>query len=715
MDLASKTYKVSSVALKRSPLMWCRINHDTVPVILDTGAENNVIGDVTCKKLGLKILKTCSQAQQVDRSPLKSVGRVLFNLENGQDSWIYDGLVCSGIGDIIIAGNPLLVQGINPVTYKNVIEIVSKQGGVRTIPWRPLVPPKQLKPSVFLLRTEQNLTIYPDEYVEFKVPAPALFLESSEVLITPRRGSNVRMVNSCPSTQAVSPIYPESPMLDNAQTWPNFDLIPFPPPQLSHIVGGTVRVKNTSPLPIIIPRNAHIADLRQVTDKDLGEYPGQSNQIKFDPAMYRKPPASVPICEVNKISLDPDNILEPQDRLVFDEINKRYSNVFMSKPGKYNGVLGNLDAKLVLGNTEPPSFPCKRIIQSEKLDDIKQQIMDQMEADGLLARPESVGIQVTHVHESYLVPKMEDGKTTGEYRLVTNLQSLSPYLKPTRLPLPTIDEAFRKLGRWKYISIMDLRSWHWQIPVSKSSMRFLGTSTPYGGDKVYTVQPQGYLNATENADRVILRVLEPAIRDKRCVRMADNMIVGGNTPAEAAKNYEIVLKLCGAAGLTFKASKTVICPKKVNILGKIWENGIIRPSEHLSDTLSKVSPPVTVKQMRSFLGGAKQMKENLPNYSELFHPLEKTTSGRKSAEKICWNEDLRQSFRRVQEAVKHPDTLALARPNEKFFIYPDWSDESQSGGAPMYVNRHGKWLKVRNFTQRLKAAKNGLLVRARPG
>jgi len=32
------------------------------------------------------------------------------------------------------------------------------------------------------------------------------------------------------------------------------------------------------------------------------------------------------------------------------------------------------------------------------------------------------------------------------------------------------------------------------------------------------------------------------------------------------------------------------------------------------------------------------MKENLPNYSELFHPLEKTTSGRKSAgTKICDN------------------------------------------------------------------------------
>ena len=160
-DAATKTFRVSSVALKRSPLMLCHINHATVPVILDTGAENNVIGDITCKKLGLKIQQTCSQAQQVDKSPLKSVGRVVFNLENGQDSWLYDGLVCSGIGDIIIAGNPLLVQGINPVTYKNAIEIVSKQGGIRSIPWRPDVPLNLTKSNVFLLKVDRQVTVYP--------------------------------------------------------------------------------------------------------------------------------------------------------------------------------------------------------------------------------------------------------------------------------------------------------------------------------------------------------------------------------------------------------------------------------------------------------------------------------------------------------------------------------------------------------------------------
>ena len=310
---------------------------------------------------------------------------------------------------------------------------------------------------------------------------------------------------------------------------------------------------------------------------------------------------------------------------------------------------------------------------------------------------------MTHVHPSFLVPKMEDGRPTGEYRLVTNLQSLSPYIKPTRIPLPTIDDAFRKLGKWKQIILLDLRSWHWQIPMSKSSMRYLGTST--GGDRVYAVQPQGYLNATENSDRVIQRVLEPAVRQKECLRMADNIIDGVLTVAEAAENYELILKLCGGAGLTFKASKTIICPLKVNILGKVWEKGCVFPSEHLQSTLSKAPLPTTVKQMRSFLGGCKQMKDNISNYTDLFKPLEKVTGGRKSAERIVWDENLRTAFNRVQKATENPDILALPCPGEKLYIFPDWSDENQSGGAPLYVKRDNLWIKVRNFSRRLRTAK----------
>ena len=109
--------------------------------------------------------------------------------------------------------------------------------------------------------------------------------------------------------------------------------------------------------------------------------------------------------------------------------------------------------------------------------------------------------------------------------------------------------------------------------------------------------------------------------------------------------------------------------------------------------------------MRSFLGSSKQMKDNIPNYSDLFKPLKKVTGGRKSGEKIVWNESLRVAFDPVQKATENPHILTLTKPGEKLWIFPDWSDENQSGGAPLYGMRVEKLMKVRNFCQRLRAAK----------
>ena len=236
-------------------------------------------------------------------------------------------------------------------------------------------------------------------------------------------------------------------------------------------------------------------------------------------------------------------------------------------------------------------------------------------------------------------------------------------------------------------------------------MRFFGTATPYGGIRLYAMQPMGYLNATENADMVIQNVLNPAIRKGKCVRIADNLFTGGQTPQEAAQNFHLMLNLCSNSGLTFKASKTVICPQQVTILGKVWERGTLRPSNHLLSTLSRASYPTTVKQMRSFTGSVKQMKDNLPNYHLLLHPLEKASAGLKSIDRITWSDSLRGAFDLVKKTASNPEALTLPKPGEKLAIFPDWSDIHQAGGAPLYVKRDGKLLKVRNFGQRLNSVK----------
>ena len=239
--------------------MMCHYKHHPMSLILDTGAEHNVIGDTVVKRLSIKILKTSSQAQQVDKSKLHSIGRISVTLSNADDSWQFDALVCVGNGDVVIAGNPFLEQGINPITYKNITEIVFKNGSIRTIPWRPL---KALpnKPMISLLRVPEKITIYPDEFLEVTAPPEMSKFESSEILLLPRLTSKAKMVECTPITQPRTR-YTHNPSDNNPDSWPAYELVPFPPPQFTHIVSGKIRILNSSPLPITINRNDQIADI----------------------------------------------------------------------------------------------------------------------------------------------------------------------------------------------------------------------------------------------------------------------------------------------------------------------------------------------------------------------------------------------------------------------------------------------------------------------
>merc|ERR1712237_176476 len=109
---------------------------------------------------------------------------------------------------------------------------------------------------------------------------------------------------------------------------------------------------------------------------------GISGTLQNKVNLYPKPKPTVSVCQVDKVVLDPDNVLRHVKRAKAQSILKDHQLVFTSKAGKYNGVLGNLDANMTMNNNlvEPPSYPPKRVVRSEKVDEIQQNIIDQMEA-----------------------------------------------------------------------------------------------------------------------------------------------------------------------------------------------------------------------------------------------------------------------------------------------------------------------------------------------
>ena len=52
-DVANNIYRISAVAFKSAPLMMTYYEHNPLTILLDTGAENNIIGTSVVKRLNI--------------------------------------------------------------------------------------------------------------------------------------------------------------------------------------------------------------------------------------------------------------------------------------------------------------------------------------------------------------------------------------------------------------------------------------------------------------------------------------------------------------------------------------------------------------------------------------------------------------------------------------------------------------------------------------
>ena len=137
--------------------------------------------------------------------------------------------------------------------------------------------------------------------------------------------------------------------------------------------------------------------------------------------------------------------------------------------------MGPFEATINMGAIQLPLQRNGRVPQyaRNKLLELHRKF-DELENQGVFARPESLGITAEYLNPSFLVKK-----TSGGFRLVTSFAEVGRYSKPQPSLMPDVDSTLRSIARWKYLIISDLTNAFYQILLSKSSMK-------YRGVRVYT-------------------------------------------------------------------------------------------------------------------------------------------------------------------------------------------------------------------------------------
>ena len=511
----------------------------------------------------------------------------------------------------------------------------------------------------FICRTSTMEVLYPKDSLAMAVPA--FFSGSDQLYFTPRRES---------STTA-------------------------PPPQICKVIEGQINLVNSTADPILLKKNSHFGDI-------FSDIPVTSPlpRMKVSPS---PPPSAIPpspkMSYTDEVKIDPDKTIPHQWRQHFSDVMTQFSDIIDPNPGMYNNYFGNIDCSLNFIKDPPASIKARLPSYShEKLVEMAN-MMDQMEAMGVLAKPEDIGVIPRNVHTSYLVPK-----TDGKYRFVTDFTNLLPFIGKLEVVTPSIPQAKRILSTFKYHIELDLSHCFWQGSMSPTDSQYLATPHPFGGLRVYTREPQGIRNASEHNSERLARIFGDLEKDQRMCRMADGLYIGGSTLEELSDNLCTVFNRAKLAGLTFKPSKIIVCPKETILFGWKKLGDQWSPTNHVVSPLSQAPLPKTIKQLRGFIGAYRQLSSTIKNYSTTLGNLEKHAGGKTSREHVQWTNELKTEFENAKKSLTNIQSIAIPKPSDTLHIYPDFSETANAVGSHLVIHREEDNVKLNGgyFSVRLE-------------
>ena len=180
------------------------------------------------------------------------------------------------------------------------------------------------------------------------------------------------------------------------------------------------------------------------------------------------------------------------------------------------------------------------------------------------------------------------------------------------------------------------------------------------------------------------------LQSGQLAQMADGLHVLEESIQELAINYTEVLNWTELCVLTFKPSKVIICPLNIKLFGWELRDQVWYPSAHTVSSLVDAPKPVTVKQLRSFLGSFKQLSASLPGYAVTVHHLEQTVANKASAERINWTEELDKAFTNAKALAAHPKGVAEPRPQDQLHTYSDYAADTRAVGGRLVIIRQQK-------------------------
>ena len=208
--------------------------------------------------------------------------------------------------------------------------------------------------------------------------------------------------------------------------------------------------------------------------------------------------------------------------------------------------------------------------------------------------------------------------------------------------------------------------------------------------------PFGILTGCALWNRKFQEILKE-IPDANMKAYFDDLIIFTEDVASHIPILQEVLRTLLRAGLRIKLKKCQIMQTSVKFLGFSVSRSGSSPTKDGVRAIQELSPPKTLKQLRSFLGAIGYYRDFIPNFGETATPLYGMT---KKNVRFKWNPILNTAWRTLKEALSSDLILIPPDSSKHFYIATDATQNTIA--AVLLQKQYGVLRPIEYFSRRLK-------------
>ncbi|CAA6675761.1 unnamed protein product [Spirodela intermedia] len=267
----------------------------------------------------------------------------------------------------------------------------------------------------------------------------------------------------------------------------------------------------------------------------------------------------------------------------------------------------------------------QRRLNPNMMEIVKKEILKWLAADIIYPISDSKWVSPTQVvpkKSGITVIKNENGDeiqtrlTTG-WRVCIDYRKLNSVTRKDHFPLPFTDQILEKLAGKNFFCFLDGYSGYNQIYINPLDQEKTTFTCPFG-TFAFKRMPFGLCNAPATFQRCMLSIFSDMIG--KCMEIfMDDFSIFGESFDECLNHLQHVLEKCIEKKLVLSWEKSHFMVKEGVVLGHIVSKRGLEVDRAKIDIISKMKPPNSVKQIRSFLGHAGYYRKFIQDFSKFLN------------------------------------------------------------------------------------------------